>query len=150
MIPSATQTFRPAASDDWPVIERLLLARGLPTEGAHEHQDGFLVAEERGRVVGCIGVERYGAVGLLRSLAVAEETAGRGVGTALVRALLDSVSRLGVKELYLLTTTAPNYFPRFGFGVVDRSALPKDLETSAELRGACPASAVAMRLPVRA
>lgn len=139
------RSVRPATPGDWPSIERLLLARGLPTDGARAQLGGFVVAEERATVVGCIGVERYGAVGLLRSLAVAEETAGQGVGTALVRALLDSAPRLGLEELYLLTTTAADYFPRFGFSVVDRSALPGVLETSAELRGACPASAVAMR-----
>jgi amino-acid N-acetyltransferase len=141
-----TPTVRPATARDWPEIDRLLHARALPTEGAREHQAGFLVAEDGFTVVGAIGLERYGSVGLLRSLAVTERSSGRGVGTVLVRALLARAQALGLEALYLLTTTAPDYFPRFGFEPVPRASLPAALSASAELRGACPASAVAMRL----
>ena len=48
--------------------------------------------------------------------------------------------------MYLLTTTAEDYFPRFGFEVIDRSEADERLKESAEFRGACPDSAVCMRL----
>ncbi len=150
MTTPARATIRPATPRDWPGIERLLHARSLPLEGASEHLERFLVAEQGATVVGCVGLERYGPLGLLRSLAVDEGISGRGVGTELVRALLARAPRLGVDALYLLTTTAADYFPRFGFEPLPRSALPDALSASAELRGACPASAVAMRLTLPA
>jgi amino-acid N-acetyltransferase len=52
----------------------------------------------------------------------------------------------GARELYLLTTTAEGYFPRLGFERIARDELPAALAASEELRGACPASAVTMRL----
>ena len=137
---------RLAAASDLPGILQLLRARGLPSDGAAEHLDDFIVAADGRDVLGAIGLERYGSIGLLRSLAVEERTAGRGVGTSLVRELLARASRIGIHEVYLLTTTAEDYFPRIGFSVVARSELPAALDASAELRGACPASAVAMRL----
>lgn len=146
MSKNASPVLRPATTRDVPTIEQLLRLRELPTEGVRKHQGGFLVAEEAPLLVGCIGLERYGRIGLLRSLAVEERTAGRGVGTSLVRELLARASRIGIHEVYLLTTTAEDYFPRLGFSVVPRSELPAALDASAELRGACPASAVAMRL----
>ncbi|HET7600112.1 MAG TPA: hypothetical protein VFK09_07450, partial [Gemmatimonadales bacterium] len=48
------------------------------------------------------------------------------------------------RDAYLLTTTADRWFRRLGFVPVERSALPAALAGSEELKGACPASAVAM------
>jgi len=50
-----------------------------------------------------------------------------------------------MRALYLLTTTAEEYFPSFGFEKVERSSVPAELNDSAELKGACPASATVMR-----
>ncbi len=73
-----------------------------------------------------------------------EDAAGRGIGRMLVRAALARAG--GLRELYLLTMTAAGYFPRFGFETVGREVLPTALSASEELRCACPASAIAMRL----
>ena len=127
-------------------IERLLSGRGLPAAGALEHLATFVVACRGPVLLGCAGIERHGDVGLLRSVAVAEEIAGQGVGRALVGATLDRARGLGLRELYLLTNTAVGYFPRFGFEPIGRDALPSTLQASEQLQGACCASAVAMRL----
>jgi N-acetylglutamate synthase-like GNAT family acetyltransferase len=143
--PSPAARVRAASPEDWESIERLLTDRRLPTAGAREHLSAFVVATRGPALLGCAGVERYGDVALLRSVAVAGEAGGHGVGTELVRAVLVRARALGVRELYLLTTTAAGYFPRFGFETIGREALPSSLAASEELRGACPASAVAMR-----
>jgi N-acetylglutamate synthase-like GNAT family acetyltransferase len=137
---------RSATSDDWESIEQLLTERRLPTDGARDHLAAFVVATEGPSLLGCAGIERYGDVGLIRSVAVAENAGGRGVGVALVRAVLERARALGLRELYLLTTSASEYFPRFGFERIGREALPSSLQASEEMRGACPASAAAMRL----
>ena len=135
---------RPARPEDWPAIEQLLVARGLPIAGARLHLGTFLVAERAAALVGCAGIERYGEVGLLRSVAVAGAVAGRGLGTEMVAASLELGRRLGLQRLFLLTTNAVDYFPRFGFQSISREALPAALAESEELRGACPASATPM------
>jgi amino-acid N-acetyltransferase len=142
-----TRPIRPARASDWPRIRGLLEARHLPIEGAETHLTEFVVAtsETGGAVLGVAGLERYGEVGLLRSIAVVEDLAGKGLGTALVRALLERARGGGVRDVFLLTTTAPDWFPRFGFTVARREELPEVLNASEELRGACPSSAVAMR-----
>jgi amino-acid N-acetyltransferase len=144
--PASASWVRAATPGDWGSIEQLLMARDLPAAGAREHLATFVVATKGLSLLGCAGIERYGEVGLLRSVAVAENVGGRGVGSELVRALLEQARALGLRELYLLTTTAAAYFPRFGFERIGREALPSSLQASEELRGACPASAVAMRL----
>jgi N-acetylglutamate synthase-like GNAT family acetyltransferase len=144
--PASASGVRPATSGDWESIVQLLTERHLPTEGARDHLAAFLVATEGPSVLGCAGLERYGVVGLLRSVAVAENAGGRGVGAELVRAVLERARALGLRELYLLTTSAAGYFPRFGFERIGREALPSSLQASEEMRGACPSSAAAMRL----
>ena len=47
--------------------------------------------------------------------------------------------------MYLLTTTAERYFPRFAFKRITREDVPDSLQASVEFRDACPASAVVMR-----
>jgi amino-acid N-acetyltransferase len=117
----------------------------LPTEGVPEWLEQFWVAESRGQVVAVAGMERYGDYGLLRSVAVAQDWRGTGVGRTLVERVLDEGRSAGVREVYLLTTTAEHYFPRLGFSCVDRESVPAALHGSAEFSGACPASAVVMR-----
>ena len=144
--PASASWVRAATPGDWETVEQLLTARHLPTAGARDHLASFVVATTGLSLLGCAGFERYGEVGLLRSVAVAEDVGRRGIGAELVRALLEQARALGLRELYLLTTTAAEYFPRFGFEPIGRETLPSSLQASEELRGACPASAVAMRL----
>ena len=143
---SDAPVLRPAVAADWSDVEELLAAYRLPLEGARQHLDSFMVAEQHGRLLGCIGLERYGDAGLLRSCAVADTDRGGGIGALLTKALIDGARRAGVKQLVLLTTTAENYFARFGFVQISRDAIPAALQDSAEFRGACPASATAMQL----
>ena len=143
-----TPTIRPARREDWPSIRALLEARNLPIDGAESLVVDFLVATDpaSNAAIAVAGLERYGEVGLVRSVAVAEDVAARGLGSALVRALLRRAGEGGIGAVYLLTTTAAGWFPRFGFRVVRRDDLPQALGESAELRGACPSTAVAMEL----
>jgi amino-acid N-acetyltransferase len=47
--------------------------------------------------------------------------------------------------MYLLTTSAEHYFPRFGFVQIGRDDVRGAVRESVEFREACPASAVVMR-----
>lgn len=73
-----------------------------------------------------------------------------GLGAALVRALVDTADARGIDALYLLTTTAESYFPRFGFVRIARERVPATLRQTVEFTSACPATAVAMALPLAA
>jgi amino-acid N-acetyltransferase len=136
---------RAASAGDYDQVVRLLRAADLPTAGLQPSLPDFLVAEENGRVVGAVGLEVYGEAALLRSAVVDDARRGSGVGSDLVAELLVRAGRRGVREIYLLTTTAEHYFPRFGFTRVGRDAVAPALRASEEFGGACPESAVTMR-----
>jgi amino-acid N-acetyltransferase len=141
-----TVAIRRARPGDQPHVERLLAAAGLPVEGVADHFGHYLVAVTARGVVGAIGLETYGAYGLLRSAVVEPGSQGRGIGDLLTIRVLEDARARGMRAVYLLTTTAAAYFERFRFRRVERASLPAELGASAELRGACPESAVAMAL----
>jgi N-acetylglutamate synthase-like GNAT family acetyltransferase len=127
-------TVTKASPDCLPEILEILTAADLPHEGVSEHIGGFLIARSGGgSVIGCVGLERYGALGLLRSAAVLPEHRGQGVGSKLIRHLLESAAQDGVQEVALLTTTAKDYFEKkFGFKEARRSRYEKRLAVSPE------------------
>jgi amino-acid N-acetyltransferase len=148
--PSAPSSVRPATPADRGAVAELLKAAELPLAGIPNALEHFLVAESNGTVVGAIGLERYGTAALLRSAVVHPAERGTGVGETLVHALLAHARTLGVADVGLLTTTAEHWFPRFGFERTERNALPPSLFESEEFKGACPATAVSMRLRISA
>jgi amino-acid N-acetyltransferase len=135
---------RPATAADLPAAEALLAGSGLTTEGVRDWIDRFVVAEEDGCVAGVAGLELYGDAALLRSVAVADAWRRSGIGRALVERALEVATTAGATEIFLLTTTAEGYFPRFGFTAVPRSEVSAPVLASAVFRGACPASATVM------
>ena len=145
---SGAPALRPATPADLPAVERLLTAANLPLDGVEGALDAFIVAEADDgadrRLVGVAGLEVCSDNALLRSVAVAPEWQGRGLGRGLVERMVAAAEARGLHALYLLTTTAEHYFPSFGFGRVDRDAVPDDVRDTAEFRVACPASAVVM------
>ena len=142
-------TPRAARRQDLEAARRQLSAAGLPLAGVEEHFASFWVLDARGTgLAGVAGTERYGAAWLLRSLVVAPRFRGRGHGTALVASVLAEARGAGVAEVFLLTTDAQPFFAAHGFHEVARDTVPAALRSSAELQGACPATATLMRLEV--
>lgn len=136
---------RPATAGHLAAVEQLLVREGLPVDGVGENFGDFMVAEEGADIAGVIGIERYGATALLRSAAVSSDSRGTGLGRQLVNTILERAAADGVRDVYLLTTTAAEYFPRFGFIETPRSDAPDALRASHEFQGACPATAVLMK-----
>jgi amino-acid N-acetyltransferase len=134
-----------ATVDDGPAILQLLANSGLPIDGVLDHMHTAIVARDEGRVAGCAALEVYADGALLRSVAVDAAARGGGVGTQLTTAALDLASMLGLPAVYLLTTTAEGYFPRFGFQRVDRQQVPASVQASVEFRFACPSTAIVMK-----
>jgi amino-acid N-acetyltransferase len=139
---------------DLPAIVELLAAAALPSLDGAARADDFRVARAGAALLGAVGVERYDAYGLLRSLVVAPHARGQGLGEALVAAIEAHARATHLRELVLLTTTADKFFARRGYAAFARDAMPQPLRASAEFATLCPASAVCMRkalvTPVRA
>jgi amino-acid N-acetyltransferase len=125
-------------------VAELVTAAGLPTAGLAQAWRTW-VAVDCDRLLGTASLERHGGAYLLRSVVVRDQARGRGIGVQLVQTALAAVDP--ARPVALLTETAPGWFPRFGFYPVDRAALDPALAASAELAGACPATAQAFLRP---
>ena len=130
---------------DLAAMEALLAANQLPTAGLKDSIETALVARVGSRTIGCAALEVYASGVLLRSVAVDEAWRGRGIGHQLTSAGLDLARTLGAEAAYLLTTTAGDFFPRFGFARVERADVPVDIKQSIVFMSACPTTALAMR-----
>ena len=108
----------------------------------------FVVREDDGRVVGVAGLEIHGEDGLLRSVAVDPDYRGQGIAASLVEAAIERAKRVELRSVYLLTTTARDYFARHGFADCPREEAPAAIRESWEFRTGCPSTAAFMRRPV--
>jgi amino-acid N-acetyltransferase len=134
-----------AAPADVDPVEALLTAAQLPLEGAREALGLGVVGREDGRVVAAAAIERFGASGLLRSVVVDGAARGAGLGHAIVAAAEDLARAEGIGELYLLTETAIDWFPRLGYEVVERGAAATVVGASVEFTTVCKDTGVPMR-----
>jgi amino-acid N-acetyltransferase len=99
-----------------------LLPRGIPE--ICENIRDFVVAEENGRIVGCGALHLYGThLAEIRSIAVSPQSKRRGIGRALVNALMEEARRHSVTCVCLFTRV-PEFFGRLGFEVAGREQMP--------------------------
>jgi amino-acid N-acetyltransferase len=80
----------------------------------------FTVAELDGALAGCAALTELGpGLAEVRSLAVRDDLAGRGIGHALVEALVDEAGRRGFHEVLALTRRT-SFFEALGFSATRR------------------------------
>jgi amino-acid N-acetyltransferase len=128
-----------------PAVKNLLSASGLPiADISAPHLHHFFGFASGGELLGIVGLELYGEVALLRSLAVAAERRGSGLGSQLVEHAERYARDREVKSLYLLTTTAEAFFLRRGYTRVPREKAPEAIRNTKEFGGICPLSSAFM------
>jgi amino-acid N-acetyltransferase len=100
-------------------------------------------------LVGVVGLEDGGDAALLRSLAVVDARRGAGYGSALVAFAEDEAATQGVRCLYLLTTTAAEFFDRLGYRRIARDDVPPAMAATPQFATLCPASSTCMSRSLR-
>jgi amino-acid N-acetyltransferase len=88
----------------------------------------FLVHKIKGRVVSCVALESYGPdLAEIRSLAVAPEIHGRGMGVRLLEFALAEARRREIARMFAVTH-APDFFLHRGFAAVARHSFTQKIE----------------------
>lgn len=138
-------TLRPWAGDGLPALAALLAEAGLPHVDLAAHLEHFVVAELDGELLGAGGYEACGeGMGLLRSFVVRPDQRGRGLGQRLLQAVLNRAGEAGIADLYLLTTSAGDWFAARGFIPAARADAPAAIRATRQFGELCPASAAFM------
>lgn len=147
---SPTISIRSATPGNVDAVVDLLKTAGLPVDDVPDiFGECFGVAIVNNSIVGTAGIERHGDLGLFRSAAVRADQRGKGIGQALTRNRIVWAKARGIADLYLLTTTAADYFPRHGFEVIARESVPAEIAKTKEFTSLCPSSATVMRLELK-
>ena len=133
-----------AAERDLTIIRRLLEHAGLPTSDLTESRPKFTVLWDGGRIVAAGALESFGSSALLRSVVVAADRRGAGLGGIVVQELEKLARAARIGRLILLTQTAAEFFGHRGYRVIERVDVPRDVHGSTEFRSLCPASATCM------
>lgn len=139
-----TTSFGPASGGDFDAIKRLLVGSLLPSRDVGEGRQRFIVASEGGRIIGCAGLQVAGEDGLVRSMAVHWTRRNAGLGSRLHQRLLLEAVLAGVKRLWVVTTTAEDFFGRHGFRKVEAAAVPAELQASEEFTAFVPGGSSVM------
>jgi amino-acid N-acetyltransferase len=139
---------RPAdAALDGEAVSRLLAeAKLVPLSAASQFGPQYAIALAGDQVIGVAGVEVHGSDGLLRSVCLDPQYRSLRLGAALVENRIQWARAQGLRSVYLLTTTATKYWPRFGFVTIERSGVPPGIAQSHEWSSECPAESTAMKL----
>ena len=126
-------------------VRAILAAADLPTSDlSDEHCEHFFYAGDRSEPAGIVGVEMLGDGALLRSLVVRSDARSSGLGSALVSHVESYARSRGIREIYLLTTTAESFFEVRGYQKAMRDHAPAAIKSTREFSGICPASSAFM------
>lgn len=134
-----------ASAMDEPWIRQLLISCGLPQEDLQrDHLKHFLLYKEKGLMRGVIGLEILGKNALLRSLAVDVRHRHRGIASQMVEKIEEYARSLGIEKLFLLTTTAEEFFTKRGYQKIDRRLVPPEIQKTKEFQDLCPESSICL------
>lgn len=135
-----------ARRSDLANIRWLLAMESLPSADITEDTlEKFLVYRDDIGVAGVVGLERYGDVGLLRSLIVTSQYMGRGLGRRLAAAAEELAAELNVHTIYLLTTTAEVFFESSGFHTIKREHAPPAIRRTHQFADLCPTAVLMVK-----
>jgi amino-acid N-acetyltransferase len=134
-----------AAATDKGQIKDLLSENDLIYEDiTSSHLKHFLILREDTLLLGVVGLEVLDRFALLRSLAVKSNYRNKEIGSKLLKAAEDYAQSFNVETLYLLTTTADEFFAKHGYEKADRNSAPASVHKTTEFCSLCPSTAVCM------
>jgi len=122
----------------------LLEINELPTSDLDEDKFLYLLWEND-MIIGTGGLEIFDDCGLLRSVSVMPGLQGKGYGRFINSELEKFAFDSGIRCMYLLTTTAREFFEKQGYCEVKRENVPGSIRQTSEYSSVCPSTAVVMK-----
>lgn len=136
--------YREARESDFQRIRKLLESCGLPSLDVDGRKQKMFIAESDGRLVAVGGIEKYGDVALVRSIAVAPEYRKNGMASNIYHLIEEYAHDSEVVALYLMTESAGGFFQKHGFKEQERKRVPGLIKQTDQYSRLCPSSATVM------
>ena len=137
-------TIQPVSINTGSEAIQLLQKGNLPFEDINDHVSIYALTENE-TIIGTIGLEHDETTALLRSLSVETTERAKGHGENLVQFIEKEALAKGIHTIYLLTTTAANFFGKRGYVTISRSEVPAFIQQTSEFTSVCPSSAIVMK-----
>lgn len=123
-------------------VRRILRSAELPhADLTPASLETFLCAKSDSCLIGVAGLETFGTIAMVRSLAVEAAFRGRGIGSELLLRIESLARNLRVDDLYALTLTIEQLLLRREYRGLPRADAPQAIQDTPEFRGLCPDSA---------
>lgn len=130
------------------VAKKLLEQNNLPYQDIEDENVEVFALTYNSSLIGTIGLEAYGNIALLRSMATDKKYRDQGYGKYLFDEIIKHCKSKNINELYLLTCTADKYFKKLGFKQIFRDRLPNEIKQTKQFSQLCPCSAICMELKI--
>lgn len=132
-----TYRLRHASENDLEAMKNILKSCGLSALGIESSKNTFILVEKNEAIIGMLGSICLGEQALLRSFAVEKQYRGRALGRLMLEEMEIKLREKGIKEIFLLTETAADYFSKIGFEEISRGQIPQRLLQISELDRVC-------------
>jgi len=142
------KTINPLSGDDLPLITDLLKSFNLPVSDLDTAPIQIFGIKENNNLIAAGALEIYGENAILRSIVVHRNFQGLGLGMHLTRFLETNAKKIGIKNLFLLTTTAESFFKKLNYQFIERDSCPDQIRSSAEFKELCPSTAICLHKPI--
>jgi amino-acid N-acetyltransferase len=123
---------------------KLLENNHLPTADIGDNVELYTVYDHQ-KLIGTIGLEAFKTEGLLRSVCLDSEMQNKGLGSQILTIFEGKIKEKGIKNLYLLTTTAQGFFQKNDYKTIAREDVSEAIRHTEAFKGVCPSSAIVMR-----
>lgn len=135
-----------ASKADIPKIEDVLQKENLPFQDVNAENIQFYMAFSDADFVGIVGLEKFSDIALLRSMVVFDKFRNKGYGCKIISQIREEATAKGIRETFILTTTAKDFFQHLGFEIIEREDVPNDIKSTTEFTSLCPSSATCMHI----
>jgi N-acetylglutamate synthase-like GNAT family acetyltransferase len=125
-------------------VLRMLQAQKLPVTDINEDTVLYQLFDGE-KLVGTAGLDIFDDCALLRSVSVMAGVQGKGYGRSLNQQVETFARESGINCMYLITTTAKEFFERQGYCVIKREEAPDQVKNTEQFSGLCPSSAIIMK-----
>jgi len=125
-------------------VMSLLQAQKLPVSDINEDSLLYLFLDGE-TAIGTAGLDIFDDCALLRSVSVIAGVQGKGYGRKLNEQIEKFAKDSGINCVYLITTTAKDFFERQGYCVIKREEAPEAIKQTEQFTGLCPSSAIVMK-----
>lgn len=122
----------------------LLEENDLPISDIDDSKSLFAIVYND-KVVGTGGLEFFDDCALLRSISIRKDFQGQGWGKFVVDELEKICRERNIDLLFLLTTTAKDFFVKQGYEMLNRNDAPLSIKNTSEFSTVCSSSAILMR-----